>query len=140
MKLQKRIRALLVANGISAADVLVAFKQIDVRTRLASKLALGRWWSCSLAPRTTSRVAQVNGDGLVSFNEFIAFCQGPLRITLTKAEIYQLWRVIDINDSGAINFSEFTEIIFPHVNLEQVRNLTRYHQLSPALTSALHLS
>ena len=53
VKLQRRIRVLLVENGISAADVVIAFRQVDD-----------------------------NGDGLISYREFIEFCKATLRITL----------------------------------------------------------
>ena len=89
VKLQRRIRVLLVENGISAADVVIAFRQVDD-----------------------------NGDGLISYREFIEFCKATLRITLPKSDLYALWRQLDINNSGVINFAEFTSVIFPHVNID----------------------
>ena len=77
VKLQQLIRALLVENGISAGDVVVAYRQIDI-----------------------------NNDGLISFHEFIEFCQKRLRLKLSKPELYELWRQLDLNGSGVINFSE----------------------------------
>ena len=35
-----------------------------------------------------------------------------------SSELYNLWRQIDINGSGVINFSEFTSAIFPNVDIE----------------------
>jgi len=35
-----------------------------------------------------------------------------------SSELYNLWRQIDINGSGVINFSEFTSVIFPNVDIE----------------------
>jgi hypothetical protein len=91
VKLQSLIRHLLLQNGISAADVVIAYRQIDD-----------------------------NGDGLISFREFLEFCKATLRLKLSKAELYSLWRQLDINDSGVINFSEFTSVIFPHINVEAI--------------------
>ena len=59
-----------------------------------------------------------NGDGLISYREFIEFCKATLRITLPKSDLYALWRQLDINNSGVINFAEFTSVIFPHVNID----------------------
>ena len=105
IKLQKLVRQLLVDNGISAADVVVAYRQIDD-----------------------------NGDGVISFQEFVEFCTQRLRLVLPKPELYTLWRQIDINGSGVINFSEFTSVIFPNVDLDtlaseatsagEIKNLT----------------
>ena len=63
LKLQKLVRQLLVDNGISAADVVVAYRQIDD-----------------------------NGDGVISFQEFVEFRTQRLRLVLPKPELYTLWR------------------------------------------------
>lgn len=46
------------------------------------------------------------------------FSRATLRLTLNKTDLYGLWRQLDINGSGVINFSEFTAAIFPNVDLD----------------------
>ena len=45
----------------------------------------------------------INNDGLISFHEFIEFCQKRLRLKLSKPELYELWRQLDLNGSGVVS-------------------------------------
>jgi hypothetical protein len=82
----------LVENGFKPHDVVLAYHQLDI-----------------------------NGDGLIAFEEFVTFCQGQLHLDkLSKPEFYDIWRKMDLNGSGVINFSEFTSMLFPNVSLEAV--------------------
>ena len=55
---------------------------------------------------------------MISFREFVDFSRTTLRLKIPKQDLYDLWRQLDINGSGVINFSEFTSAIFPNVDLD----------------------
>lgn len=81
----------LVANGFKPHDVVLAYKEFDT-----------------------------NLDGLIAFDEFVNFCRDRLELKLAKPEIYEIWRKLDLNGSGVINFSEFTAMLFPDLDMEAI--------------------
>ena len=82
IKLQAVIRQLLFENGIENSDCLTAFNLI--RTE----------------------------NGLIDANEFTYFVTKILGLKLDRPSISKLWRMLDINNTGAINFVEFASILF----------------------------
>ena len=91
-RLQAVTRQLLAENSISPDDCLQAFKQFDP-----------------------------DGNGLIDANEFTFFIQQVLGLDLPRPEVSKLWRMLDINNTGAINFVEFTSVLFPKSE-DQVAN------------------
>lgn len=89
MKLQRLIRQLLLENNISADDCVVAFQQVDR-----------------------------DGNGEISYYEFIQFLQDVLGLQVSKRELKSLWRMIDENLSGSIDFREFADALFPFNSYE----------------------
>lgn len=85
MKLQALVRQLLSENDLSPDDCRVAFCQFDT-----------------------------DGNGLIDATEFTYFVTQVLGLQLKKAELRDLWKMLDVNLSGAINFVEFTSAIYPH--------------------------
>jgi hypothetical protein len=87
IKVQRLIRQLLMENGISADDCIVAFEQMDQ-----------------------------DGNGEISWPEFTDFLLEVLGLQISKKELKHLWRMIDENASGSIDFQEFSDAIFPDYN------------------------
>jgi hypothetical protein len=83
-KLQALVRQLLAENEMSDKDCEEAFSQFDT-----------------------------NGDGVITSGEFEHFVKEVLGLNLPKSELIKLWRMIDINNDGSINFAEFVDTIFP---------------------------
>lgn len=74
---------LLSENDISPDDCLVAFRQFDT-----------------------------DGNGLIDANEFTFFVSNVLGLRLRKPELNDLWRMIDVNGSGAV--SALPAAVDPH--------------------------
>ena len=92
VKLQALTRQLLSENDISPDDCAEAFKQFDT-----------------------------DGNGLVDATEFAFFVTNVLGLKLKKAELHQLWKMIDVSASGSINFHEFTSVLFPQSAMNLVK-------------------
>ena len=73
---------MLVENQLSAADCIAAFRQFDR-----------------------------DGNGLIDAAEFSFVLSTLLGLHLTKPQMTQLWRGLDINNSGVINFAEARRIV-----------------------------
>ena len=97
VKLQALTRQLLSENGISPDDCREAFMQFDT-----------------------------DGNGLVDATEFTFFVTNVLGLRLRKSELNALWKMLDLNGSGAINFHEFTSALYPEsaMNVVQGNELT----------------
>lgn len=84
-KLQALTRQMLSENDMSPNDCMIAFKQFDN-----------------------------DGDGLIDEKEFNHFVTGVLSLELKKPDLVKLWGMLDLNRSGNVNFTEFTEMLFPN--------------------------
>ena len=91
VKLQVLTRQLLAENNVAADDFRAAFQQYDV-----------------------------DGDGLIDEVEFTNFVVRVLRLPITKRELTQLWRLLDVNHVGAISMTEFTAVLFPDATENRV--------------------
>ena len=105
VKLQALTRQLLSENGISPDDCREAFMQFDT-----------------------------DGNGLVDATEFTFFVTNVLGLRLRKSELNALWKMLDLNGSGAINFHEFTSALYPESAMNVVQGNER--PLRPSLPSA----
>ena len=61
----------------------------------------------------------------------VIFCQKRLRLRMTKAQLYDVWKQLDLNGSGVINFSEFAAILFPNASYDELEAA-----MAPNLTQA----
>lgn len=65
-----------------------------------------------------------DGDGLIDEKEFNHFVTGVLGLKLKKPDLIKLWGMLDVNRSGNVNFTEFTEMLFPnHAFAEPVEQM-----------------
>ena len=108
LKLQRLLRQLLMENSISADDCKVAFEQMDQ-----------------------------DGNGEVSWDEFLVFLTEVLGLQIPKKELKSLWRMIDENASGTIDFNEFSDALFPSAKTDGVVRLLAPNIQPPALRCPL---
>ncbi len=90
-KLQALVRQMLAENGMSPADCATAFGEFDQ-----------------------------DQNGLIEVNEFRHFIDHVLGLRLRKPEFSALWRMLDTDGSGTVNFAEFSAVLFPNLDLEDV--------------------
>ena len=84
--LKSGMREQLMNKGILPSDVQKAFEEFDE-----------------------------DGNGLIDGNEFSNFITTVLKLKLSRAEISQLWRSLDIDGMGAVDFAEFQATLFSDV-------------------------
>ncbi|XP_062134649.1 calmodulin-A [Drosophila sulfurigaster albostrigata] len=71
----------------------------------------------------------VNGDGLMSFNE-LRLMTRAVGIEPTEAELHDLIRTVDLDQNCVITFSEFLTFIVPRVlDIESEENLLQAFQM-----------
>ena len=83
-QLKAGMREQLLRKGISPDDVRRAFDEFDE-----------------------------DGNGLIDLKEFSSFITNVLKLRLARPEISTLWRSIDIDGLGEIDFAEFCGTLFP---------------------------
>jgi hypothetical protein len=104
-KLQALTRQMLSENDMSPEDCLTAFKQFDN-----------------------------DGDGLIDEKEFNHFVTGVLGLQLKKPDLVKLWGMLDLNRSGSVNFTEFTEMLFPNHAFSESVEQTEFSFKAPSKT------
>lgn len=82
-KLQVMVRQMLIENGVGPDEVMVAFRKFDR-----------------------------NGDGQVDEQEFVYLAKQVLNLKLSKVALHRLWRSIDVDQDGSIEFEEFAAVCF----------------------------
>jgi len=83
LKLQTLVRQMLIENGWGPDEMMVAFKEFDR-----------------------------DGDGNIDTHEFFYLAKHILKLPLTKVALHKLWRSIDVDGSGSIQFAEFAAVCF----------------------------
>lgn len=63
--------------------------------------------------------ADSDGDRSLSLDEFIGLVQA-FGLGIGQLQIIALYRAIDVDNSGLINFEEFTDFLFPEMRFEEV--------------------
>lgn len=92
-KLQALVRQMLAENGMSPDECATAFREFDA-----------------------------DNNGLVEVNEFRHFVDAVLGLKLRKPEFSALWRMLDTDGSGAINFAEFAAVLFPNLDVSDLES------------------
>ena len=85
-----------------------------------------------------------DGNGLIDGNEFKTFVTNKLKLELDKVELHHLWRSLDVDGLGSIDFAEFTATCYPSARAhtpEPTHTHTAPHRASSAtLTSSAALA
>ena len=92
--LSEMLRQQLLLSGQSPDDVIFAFRMFDT-----------------------------NRSGYISYREFREHIQNNLRADFSPKEIRTLWKLIDADESGEVKLSEFSNAVFPEVEIHDLSEM-----------------
>lgn len=116
---------MLAENGMSPDDFRTAFKQFDTDGNGLIDVTEFRVFVrevCSAHGVPGLRLRTLWPIPLAKFPMHVVCAHAQvLGLRLRKPELSSLWKMVDTDNSGEVNFAEFTAIVFPNLDLDELQ-------------------